>query len=335
MARETLLSAGPMPEISLMDRALGAYLGLAIGDALGATVEFMTETEIKAEFGVHRSIVGGGWLRLKAGQVTDDTQMSIALGNALVATGGWDLRAVAEAFAAWLRSIPVDVGSTCRRGIRRYMLEGTLAVTPSEDQAGNGGAMRNLPVVLSTFGDDAALVERSLAQAHLTHWHPLADAGTVALGRLTHILLRGGSLGECREVLDRLVAEHPKFRFEPWPGKTSGFIVDTLQTVFYPLFRTDSFEDYLVSVVNRGGDADTTGALAGQLGGALYGAQAIPQKWLKRLDPAVLAIVKDQAPRLLALSPGNRAGAAVAEPPGQEARLPWPPSFGRLATPRP
>src|SRR6266540_675019 len=114
------------PCASLEKRALGAYLGFAVGDALGATVEFMTATEIRATYGVHRQVVGGGWLRLKPGQITDDTQMCLALGRALLATNGWDLSAVADAFVAWMRSRPVDIGHTCRRGLRRYQLEATL-----------------------------------------------------------------------------------------------------------------------------------------------------------------------------------------------------------------
>jgi ADP-ribosyl-[dinitrogen reductase] hydrolase len=288
--------------LSLSDRALGAYLGLAVGDALGATVEFMTAGEIVANHRVHREIVGGGWLRLKAGQVTDDTQMSLALGGALLARGGWDLRAVGEAFVAWMRSRPVDIGHTCRRGIRRYALDGSLSAPPASDCAGNGAAMRNLPVVLATLGDPAALTEYSLAQAHLTHQHPLSDAATLALGRMTQILLRGGTLADCRRVADALVDRHREFCFAPWPGRTTGYIVDTVQTVFDAFFNTGSFEDCLVNVVNRGGDADTTGALAGQLAGALYGLQAIPARWLRRLDSAMNVGIRIQTAGLLALA---------------------------------
>ena len=99
----------------LHDRALGAYLGLAAGDALGATVEFMLPREIRHQYGVHKDIVGGGWLKLKPGRVTDDTEMSLALGSALIASGGWNANAVADAFVTWLQSKPVDIGNTCRR----------------------------------------------------------------------------------------------------------------------------------------------------------------------------------------------------------------------------
>ncbi|MDP1898627.1 MAG: ADP-ribosylglycohydrolase family protein, partial [Sulfurimicrobium sp.] len=98
---------------ALHRRALGAYLGLACGDALGATVEFMTPREIQSRYGTHRDISGGGWLRLVPGQVTDDTEMSLHLGQAIIESKGWNLNAIADSIATWLKSRPVDVGATC------------------------------------------------------------------------------------------------------------------------------------------------------------------------------------------------------------------------------
>lgn len=287
---------------TLVDRALGSYLGLAVGDALGATVEFMTAREISAVHGIHSSIVGGGWLRLKRGQVTDDTTMSLALGKALIQREAWDLQTVAEQFAVWLRACPVDVGGTCRRGIRRYMHSGSLATPESEMDAGNGAAMRNLPVVLASLDDDEKLKIRSLEQAHVTHCNRLSDAGTLALARMTRALILGGGVLACRRIADRLLQEHPQFRFDPWPGRTSGYIVDTVQTVLHAFFRNDSVETCVVDVVNHGGDADTTGALAGMLAGACYGVQGIPDYWLKRLDPRINREIREQVPALLRLS---------------------------------
>lgn len=292
----------PAPTLTLHDRALGAYLGFAIGDALGATVEFMTANEIAGTYkGGLRNIVGGGWLHLKPGKVTDDTQMCLALGDALLAARGWDLRMVADAYVGWMRSRPPDIGHACRRGIRRYLLDGTLAAPPSEDNAGNGAAMRNLPVALVTLDDPARFARCSVEQAHITHHHPLSDAATLTLGRLTQILLLGGSIGDCRRCVTETIAQHPRFRFEPWPGNTSGYIVDTLQTVLHVFFRTDSVESCITEVVNRGGDADTAGALAGQLAGACYGVQDIPPRWLKQLDRGILERVRRQTAALLAL----------------------------------
>jgi ADP-ribosyl-[dinitrogen reductase] hydrolase len=285
-----------------LHRALGAYLGLAVGDALGATVEFMSGPEIVARYGLHNQLLGGGWLHLKPGQVTDDTEMALALGDALVASGGWDLRAIANAFVAWMRRDPVDIGNTCRRGIVHYLSTGELSVPPSRGDGGNGAAMRHLPVVLATWHDEAALGRRCLQQAHLTHHHPKSDAATIVLARLTRQLLLFGAEAACDAIAAELIGQHPDFQFRPWPGRNSGYVVDTVQTVFDAFFNTDNFEDCVVRAVNRGGDADTAGALAGQLAGALYGAEGIPNRWLRRLDPSVVAAISGQTPALLALT---------------------------------
>jgi ADP-ribosyl-[dinitrogen reductase] hydrolase len=286
----------------LWERALGSYLGLAIGDALGATVEFMTAREIAAQYEVHKEIIGGGWLRLKPGRVTDDTEMALAIGSALITSGGWNLRAIADAFAAWMRGKPVDIGNACRRGISHYISTGSLRVPPAEDLGGNGAAMRNLPTVLVSLASEELLVKRSLEQAHLTHNHPQSDAAVAALASMTRRLLLAGEQAACNQVADHLIARQPAFRFKPWPGQSSGYIVHTVQTIFDGFFNTGSFEDCLVRVVNRGGDADTTGALAGQLAGALYGVQGIPTRWLKKLDPAVTTAIYLQTQELLTLA---------------------------------
>ena len=285
----------------LHDRTLGAYLGFAVGDALGATVEFMMPGEIQHAYGMHRDMIGGGWLKLKPGQVTDDTQMALALGQAIVASGGWNPRAAADAFVGWLKSRPVDVGNTCRRGIQRYMAEGTLAGPPNEGDGGNGACMRNLPLAIALLDDDAGFAGATLEQCHLTHCHPLSDAATLALGNMARSLLRGGGIKACREVANRLVAEHPVFRFDPYPGRASGYIVDTVQTVLFHFFHTDSFESCVTAVVNRGEDADTTGALAGMLAGAAYGVTDIPGYWLKKLDATIRARIEEQTGALLML----------------------------------
>lgn len=287
----------------LYDRARAAYLGVAIGDALGATTEFMTPGEIRARFKVHRKMVGGGWLYLKPGQVTDDTGMSLALGRALLTAGGWDLQGVAEQFGAWMKSRPVDIGATCRRGIRDFLLKGQLETPYNEWDAGNGAAMRMAPVALFTLGDEQALQRCALAQAHLTHHHPLSDAACVTVGRMVQAGILGADRFALHGIARELVAEHGSFRFNDYRGKAGAYVVDTLQTVFHYLFTTAGFEECLIGVVNQGGDADTTGAIAGMIAGAFYGLDEIPPPWLKRLDRKVRTEVEDQALRLVQLSP--------------------------------
>ena len=291
----------------LQSRAVAAYLGLAIGDALGATVEFMTPREIAAQYKVHDSIRGGGWLRLKAGQVTDDTTMSLALGRAILECDGRvDALAAARAFDDWMRTKPVDIGNTVRRGLLQFRKTGVPEMPPSEHDAGNGAAMRILPVALATLGQpEEAIRTACRAQAHVTHNNPLSDAACLSLVRMLHDALAGADkFALLHHHAHPLAALHPEFSFRgvKQVGNPSGYVAETMQAVFQALFDTDSFEDCLVDVVNRGGDADTTGAIAGMLAGALYGPQAIPKRWLKALDPGVASRCREQAHALLPLT---------------------------------
>ena len=291
-----------MTALSLEDRALAAFLGFAIGDALGATVEFMTKGEIAARYGIHRNIIGGGWLHLAPGRVTDDTEMALALGRSLVRCGELNIRDVCDEFAAWLKAGPIDVGNTCRRGIRRYITKNTIEGAFFEGDAGNGAAMRLLPVALATVGHPDKASQWSLAQCRITHYHPLSDDASLALVRMVHGLLSGGGKRSAAEIAGALIERHRIFRFEPYRGQSSGYIVDTMQTVLHFYFGTESFSDCVIQTVNQGGDADTTGALAAMLAGATYGMAAIPAAWLDKLDRTVAAEIRQQATKLLAIA---------------------------------
>lgn len=292
----------------LMARAEGAYLGLAVGDALGATTEFMTPREIRQAHGVHRHLSGGGWLRLRRGQVTDDTEMSLALGWAILGAGGVDAPAIAESFSAWMRGKPVDIGHTVRRGIVRFRQTGQTVMPLNDQDAGNGACMRALPIALCTLGLEAAAVaEANRIQSHTTHHSPLGDAGTLTVIRMVQTALLGGDLAKLRLLAEALVVEEPRYRYDRQrlenPG---GYIVETLQAVFQALFGTHDFETALIDVVNRGGDADTTGAILGMIAGALYGREAIPRRWLAALDPRIKESCREQASALLRMAPKGR-----------------------------
>lgn len=287
----------------MISRARGAFIGLAVGDALGAPVEFMTRGEIKDKYGVLKEMVGGGWLRLKPGQVTDDTEMSLCLARAIAKAGGWHLAGAADNLAAWLKGKPIDVGDTCRRGIRNYMLHGITETPPNEWDGGNGAAMRTLPVALCTLGDGSLLESCTLQQAHLTHNHPYSDAASIYLGRMLHLALTGRSMQRLRREAAHLTEQYPSFTFDPYKGLATGYVVDTMQTVFHCFFRSRSFEGCVVETVNQGGDADTTGAIAGALAGAYYGEEAIPGRWRKKLGKEVLAEIVGLSEELIRLSP--------------------------------
>lgn len=286
----------------VLNRALGAYLGFACGDALGATVEFMSPEQIQKRYGVHQDMIGGGWLGLEAGQVTDDTQMSLAVGQAIIDHQGWNIQAVADNFVAWLESDPPDIGNTCRRGIMRYRDNGELFGLPRDDDAGNGACMRNLPVVLSTLNRPDYFSEWSLQQSHITHNHPLSNAATLTLGRIVKHLISGLDMDACNQEAELLISQYGEFAYSPYPGKASAYIVDTVQTVLHYFFNTDSFESCLIATVNQGADADTTGALVGMLAGAKYGIDQIPERWLNQLNQQVVSQIRQQTTELIRLA---------------------------------
>ena len=288
-----------------VERGMAAYLGLAIGDALGATVEFMTPNEIRHQIGLHCEITGGGWLRLKAGKVTDDTTMSLALGESIIARGHVDAKAAAEAFDAWMRAKPVDIGNTVRRNLITFRKTGKPEAPASEHDAGNGAAMSVLPVALACYGQPEKMtISANRAQAHVTHHNTLSDAACETLILMVQDFLAGRDAVEVeRERAGKLVTEFPVFAYDKRQRENpSGFVVDTIQAVFQSFFATETFEDCLVDVVNRGGDADTTGAIAGMLAGARYGMESIPKRWLNAIDENISTQCPDQARALLAIS---------------------------------
>lgn len=293
----------PYSTEELLSRARAAFIGLAVGDALGAPAEFLTRGEIRDKYGVLKEMVGGGWLRLKPGQVTDDTQMALCIARAIAECRGWSPTGIADNLAAWLKSKPIDVGDTCRRGIRNYMLKGTMETAPNQWDGGNGAAMRMMPVGLFTLGDSTLLESYTLQQAHLTHNNALSDAACICLGRMLHLALAGRSMTSMRREADQLIAQFPNFTFDPYKGLATGYVVDTVQTVFHCFFRSRSFESCLIETVNQGGDADTTGAIVGVLAGAYFGEEAIPARWLKKLDKKLVAEINELSESLIRLSP--------------------------------
>ena len=283
-------------------RARASLLGLAIGDALGATVEFMTASEIRAQHGVHRKLSGGGWLKLRPGEVTDDTQMALCIARSIVAVG-FSTQDIAQRFVAWYHSRPPDIGNTCRRGIARFIAHGTVHGPPNDGDAGNGAVMRVAPIALAALADAPLLETQAIEQAHITHHHPLSDAACILVGRLIQLSLIGHAMHRLRRQAESTAAEVPKFRFVPYHGLSTAYVVDTMQTVLHFLFTTSSFEECLIATVNQGGDADTTGAIVGAIAGAYYGIEAIPRAWVRKLDPAVRAEIESLADRLIDGSP--------------------------------
>lgn len=285
------------------DRRVGALLGLAIGDALGAAVEFMAPGTFDPVGGYR----AGGPHGLEPGEWTDDTSMALALADSLTHSG-WSLDDQANRYLAWYREGKYsvngrcfDIGNATRAALTKFEQTGDAATAGGTDEfsAGNGSIMRLAPVP-AFFADlypgrAAELIRYGHDSSLPTH---RAWQATSAAAYMT-VLLAAMMAGESRAVvlapdwrmLDILYANvdiHPEvreviegsFRREPPAIQGSGYVVRSLEAALWAFARSDSFEEAVLAAVNLGDDADTTGAVCGQLAGAYWGESGIPRDLL-------------------------------------------------------
>ncbi len=299
----------------LRSRYRGCLLGLACGDALGGPAEFMSREDVaRAHPGGLRDFTGGGWLALEPGEITDDTQMTLALARSLAAGGPLDMVDVAARFLAWYQSKPKDVGNTTAAALRElergrpWTEAGAIALRHSpHGAAGNGAVMRCAPVALRFRRDPAALRSASIDTARVTHADPRCVEAAVAVNQALALLLDGATLGEAtagaihgvENAELRAAIEGAALRSRD-DVRSGGYVIDTTGAAFWALHHHDTAEEAIVAAVMLGGDTDTTGAVAGALAGARYGVESLPTRWIDRLQPA--AELVQLADRLLELS---------------------------------
>jgi len=282
-------------DVPLEDRYRGCLLGLAVGDALGGPVEFMSSAEISARHGRLREMVGGGWLELAPGEYTDDTQLALVIARSIARLGSVAPADIAGGFVAWYRSAPKDVGNTTSRSIRHLIAGASWREAGRETDramgargAGNGSLMRTAPIALACWPDREALDRLGREVSAITHANRLATGACVAFDRALAAVLEGAGdpLAAAAGVDDAdvraVVLAVPDLSHQE--VRSGGFVLETLQAALWSCARHDDFEETVVEAVNLGGDADTTGAVAGALAGACYGVSAIPARWLSVLQ---------------------------------------------------
>lgn len=292
----------PAMPLTRHDRVLGGLLGVACGDALGATVEFLTPGAIQQRYGVHRSIIGGGSLRWRPGQATDDTDQTLAVAQAYVAADGYSLNAVAARLRAWYHGNPVDVGGLTALALSDLGAyyepreSGRVALDQSGKRggAGNGSLMRALPTALVGSSRKNRLLEAREISA-ITHADRRCVTACQAYVELAALLLAGTPVVEALGQVNRLArrrnwptAVRNALYVDPtlpaWRLCTGGYVVDSLRCAVWALQQDTSPEATLIALVNQGSDADTTGAIAGGLLGVRHGVDAWPSRWVERLE---------------------------------------------------
>lgn len=271
------------------DRAIGALLGLAVGDALGAPFEFHPKLSVPKAY-VYR---GGGPFELAPGQWTDDTAMALALATSLRKDPALDPNDLMDRFVAWWKSgtysctgTCFDIGATTVDALSRYVQTGEpIAGRTSPFTAGNGALMRLAPVAIRHWNDRANLERVADLQTRVTHGAEEARAASVAFASLLAHAIEGGSPSE---VLTRDEASvFPRWREASRETiRGSGYVVHAFEASLWCVSRTTSFASAVQLAANLGEDADTTAAITGQFAGALYGAQAIEQVYLRDLAMA-------------------------------------------------
>lgn len=268
----------------LQDKKKGCMYGLAIGDALGAAVEFRDPGTFPPVTGYR----GGGPHGIEAGAWTDDTSMALALADSIA--HGWDVKDQLTRYAAWyeqgkysVNDWCFDVGGTTRDAINEFLESGRTVADHHEWSSGNGSIMRLAPVAIKYHGDPmlAAMAAESSATTHSS------DMCLYACQFLAYFLSRlmesdGGDREDILESVDRRSASPVRSHaIESWRDnpniKGSGFVVQSLEASLWAFMTSSSFEEAVLKAVNLGDDADTTGAVTGQMAGAYWGFSGIPK----------------------------------------------------------
>lgn len=281
--------------ITLSDRYRGSLLGLACGDAVGTTVEFMN----RGSFAPVTDMLGGGPFQLEPGQWTDDTSMALCLAESLLHKNGFDAVDQMGRYLNWWKwgylsstGECFDIGVTVRDALSTYQQTGNpYAGSTDPYSAGNGSMMRLAPVVLFYFPDGERVREFSIESSRTTHGAPEAIECCQVLAECIANALRGASKTQVLQV-GYLALSEPKVAsiagghsLEKARSEIvgSGYAVASLEAALWCFHHTDSFAEAVLMAANLGDDADTTAAIVGQLAGAYYGVQGIPVEWLGKL----------------------------------------------------
>ena len=308
------------PTTTAKDRSAGALIGLAVGDALGTTLEFQPP----GTFEPLTDMVGGGPFNLQPGEWTDDTSMALCLAESLVERQGFDPLAQMERYLRWKRDgyysvkgYCFDIGTATRGALNRFEQSGDpFSGSTDPNLAGNGSIMRLAPVPMAYAHDPAEAIRLAGESSRTTHGaRTCVDACRYMAGLIvgaingagkSDLLAPGYSPAKdtwetqplCTEVAE--VANGSFLRKEPPAIRGSGYVVHSLEAALWAFANSSSFHEGALLAVNLGNDADTTGAVYGQIAGAYYGLNGIPNGWVEKL--AMRARIEELASGLSGLS---------------------------------
>jgi ADP-ribosyl-[dinitrogen reductase] hydrolase len=291
-----------------LERFQGCLLGLAVGDAVGTTLEFCP----KGSFAPMTDMVGGGPFGLKPGQWTDDTSMALCLAISLVECGGFDPQDQMQRYCRWEKEGYLsstgrcfDIGNTVSQALHQFRQTGEPFSGPTHSQsAGNGGLMRLAPVPMFYYPDLAKAVWFSGESSRTTHGVQECIEASRLFGAMLVRALAGAKRDEILSHYDDLnletstlqsiaAGEYQGLAIDHIRG--SGYVVESLTAALWCFWATTTYADAILASANLGDDADTTAAICGQLAGAYYGLSGIPQPWQERVtDRETILVLASQ-----------------------------------------
>ena len=275
-----------------LNRIKGSLYGVAVGDSLGAPVEFMSAEEIKHRHGQVRDMMPGGWLNVHPGEVTDDTQMTLAVADGIIADPVCPIREIGNRFIAWADGRPKDIGGTCAMSINnaKMLLKAGVDSESAWKKAGiqtaqynhgrsggNGALMRT--VYTGLYYNDRDVIDKTADIAEMTH----ADDISTSLCVQYSVIIQKFIQMRDKVGNDMFYAIYTDTKCDDQRAPT-GWSMDSFRCAAYSINNYNGFEKSLIAAVNLGGDADTIGAITGGLAGSMYGFDAIPTRWIEQLD---------------------------------------------------
>jgi len=288
---------------NLVNRYKGSLLGLACGDALGTTLEFKAPGSFKPI----NDMIGGGPFKLQAGQWTDDTSMALCLSSSLIDKKGFDATDQMKQYVMWYKNGYLssaggpcfDIGNTTRDALEKFIsTNNPFAGSTDPFSAGNGSLMRVAPIALFFLKNPSLAIAKAGESSKTTH----GALEAIEACRYFTALLLGALQGKDKKELlsadfckneyklsffntpkiDEVVNGSYKYKSPP-EIKGSGYVVKSLEAALWAFYNSSNFKEGCLLAANLGDDADTTSAIYGQLAGAFYGKDGIPQSWRNKV----------------------------------------------------
>lgn len=280
----------------MKDRIVGTLVGLACGDAVGTTVEFAKRGSFKPV----TDMVGGGVFELEKGQWTDDTSMALCLAHSLVHCQGFDPVDQMQRYCNWYQHGYMssngrcfDIGMTVSDALEKFLATGeAYSGSTDEYSSGNGALMRLAPIPMVYHRDMTACMQYAKDSSRTTH----ASKECIDASQLfAYLIVKAFTTNTKQAIFQNIEYEvsSPKlqvitdgrfidYQYEQLTG--SGYVVESLISALWCFYHADNFKEAVLLATNIGNDADTTAAICGQIAGAFYGLNGIPQNWRESIS---------------------------------------------------